>query len=49
MVSYKIEWKNLAKKELKSYRVIYLIDLDRVLIEVLRIAHRKEVYRQFTA
>ena len=90
MVSYKIEWKNSAKKELKSidrrvisdivsaverlaehptpgdsrklrgsertyrirvqdYRVIYAVDRDRVLIEVLRIGHRKEVYRQFTA
>ena len=90
MVSYKIEWKNSAKKELKSidrrmipdivsaverladnptpgdskklrgsertyrirvqeYRVIYSINRDCVLIEVLRIGHRKEVYRQLTA
>jgi mRNA interferase RelE/StbE len=28
-----------------NYRVIYTIDDDRVIVEILRVGHRREVYR----
>ncbi len=89
MASYKIEWKQSARKELKklqkktilrilqiietlpdnphpigsrklrgtkytyrlragNYRIIYSVYSDIVTIEIVRIGHRKEIYRRFT-
>jgi len=88
MVSFKIQWKASAKKELKkidkveipkiineikklslepyptnhkkilgtehifrikigNYRVIYSIENQQLVIEVIRVRHRKEAYRKF--
>ena len=89
MASYKIEWKQSARKELKklqkkaiakilrtietlsdnpyppgsrklhgaeytyrlragNYRIIYSVYSDILTIEIVRIGHRKEIYRRFT-
>jgi len=89
MASYKIRWKQSARKELKKlqkktisrilqiietlpgnphppgsrklhgakytyrlragdYRIIYSVYSDIVTIEIVRIGHRKEIYRRFT-
>ena len=87
MASYKIEWKQSAKKELKKldkqiiprilqavenladnpyssgskkligsdsiyrirvgdYRIVYNIKLSVVIIEIIKVGHRREIYRQ---
>ncbi len=89
MVSYRIEWKKSAIKELRKikkeiipkvievvtgladnpypsgsrklkgsmstyrirvgdYRVVYVVRSDIVVIEIIRVGHRKEIYRKFT-
>ncbi|MES9856579.1 MAG: type II toxin-antitoxin system RelE/ParE family toxin [Sedimenticola sp.] len=89
MVSYSIEWKSSAKKELRrlskkainniisaveklpndphpvgskkiigtehtyrqrigDYRIIYSIESSQLVIEVVRVGHRKDVYRNIT-
>lgn len=89
MVSYSIEWKSSAKKELRrlpkkainniitavgklpnnphpaggrkiigtehtyrqrigDYRIVYSIESNRLVIEVVRVGHRKDVYRNIT-
>lgn len=90
MVSYSIEWKSAAKKELRrlpkqainniitaveklpnnnphpagskkiigtehtyrqrigDYRIVYSIESNRLVIEVVRVGHRKDVYRNIT-
>ena len=88
MVSFKIQWKASAKKELKkidkveiptilnaieklskepypanhkkilgteyifrikvgNYRVIYSIENEQLIIEIIRVRHRKDAYRKF--
>ena len=90
MASYKIEWKNPAKKELKKldkavipkiitaveslqdephppghkklqgsehtyrirvgdYRVVYSIENQILLIEIVKVGHRKDIYKKFTS
>ena len=87
MASYKIEWKQSARKELKGlgkpaiprilkavetlaedphptgsrkirgadrtyrvrvgdYRVVYSVEYNRLLVEIIRVGHRKEVYEK---
>ena len=89
MVSYSIEWKNSAKKELRrlpkkainniitavgllssnprpagskkligtehtyrqrigDYRIVYSIKAHRLVIEIVRVGHRKDIYRKIT-
>lgn len=89
MVSYSIEWKSSAKKELRQlpkkainniitaveklpnnphptgsrkiigtehtyrqrmgdYRVVYSIENNRLVIEIVRVGHRKDVYKNIT-
>jgi len=40
------EWKGLRRLRVGDYRVIYGFDGERILVSVLRIAHRREVYRR---
>jgi len=36
---------NLWRIRVGSYRVVYAIDEDKLIVLVLRIAHRKDIYR----
>ncbi len=38
------EWKGFYRLRLRNYRVIYEKIDDRLVIHIIRIAHRKEVY-----
>ena len=37
--------KNSYRIKVKVYRVLYRIDGDRIVVEVFKIGHRREVYR----
>ncbi len=39
------KWKGLRRLRLQSYRIIYAFDGAQLLISVVRIGHRREVYR----
>ena len=39
------EWKGLRRLRIGRYRVIYAFDGSRLLISVIRVGHRKDVYR----
>jgi mRNA interferase RelE/StbE len=39
------EWKGLRRLRVGTYRVIYAFDGTRLLISVVRVGHRREVYR----
>ncbi len=38
------EWQGFSRLRLRNYRVIYEKINDRLVIHIIRIAHRKEVY-----
>ncbi|MEE8367240.1 MAG: type II toxin-antitoxin system RelE/ParE family toxin [Thermoanaerobaculia bacterium] len=40
------EWKGLRRLRVGSYRIIYGFDGSELLISVIRVAHRGEVYRK---
>ncbi len=40
------EWRGLRRLRVGSYRVIYGFDGERILVTVLRVAHRRSVYRR---
>jgi mRNA interferase RelE/StbE len=40
------EWKGLRRLRVGRYRVVYAFDGRRFLILVVRVGHRKDVYRQ---
>jgi mRNA interferase RelE/StbE len=40
------EWKGLRRLRIGRYRVIYAFDGSEFLILVVRVGHRREVYRQ---
>jgi len=40
------EWKGLRRLRVGDYRVVYGFDGERILVTVLRVAHRREVYRR---
>lgn len=39
------EWKGLRRLRIGRYRVIYAFDGSELLISVIRVGHRREVYR----
>ena len=39
------EWKGLRRLRVGSYRVIYAFDGSELRVAVVRVAHRREVYR----
>jgi hypothetical protein len=43
MNSFEIQWKASAKKEIKKI----LIEIEKLVIEVIRVRHRREAYKQF--
>lgn len=40
------EWKGLRRLRVGSYRVIYGFDGERILVTVVRVGHRRAVYRR---
>ena len=40
------EWKGLRRLRVGEYRVIYAFDGSQLLISVIRVGHRKNVYRR---
>jgi mRNA interferase RelE/StbE len=40
-----VGYKNIYRLRVGDYRVIYNIVEDKVIIEVIRVAHRKDVYK----
>lgn len=38
------EWSGFYRLKLRTYRVIYIKEADRLIILVVRISHRKDVY-----
>ena len=39
------KWKGLRRLRVRVYRIIYAFDGARLLISVVRVGHRREVYR----
>ncbi len=39
------KWKGLRRLRIRVYRIIYAFDGTRLLISVVRVGHRREVYR----
>ncbi|OGW60326.1 MAG: addiction module toxin RelE [Nitrospirae bacterium RBG_16_64_22] len=39
------QWEGLRRLRVGSYRVIYALDRGQLLVLVLRVGHRREVYR----
>ncbi len=39
------EWKGLRRLRVGSYRIIYAFDGAELLVSVIRVGHRREVYR----
>jgi mRNA interferase RelE/StbE len=39
------EWNDFYRLKLRTYRVIYKKEHEKLIIYIIRIAHRKEVYR----
>ena len=39
------EWKGLRRLRIGSYRVIYAFDGKELLVSVIRLGHRRDVYR----
>lgn len=39
------DWKGFRRLRISDYRVIYAFDGEELLISVIRIGHRREVYR----
>lgn len=39
------EWQGLRRLRVGTYRVIYAFDGSRLLVAVVRVGHRREVYR----
>ena len=39
--------KHIFRIKIGNYRVIYSIENERLLIEIIRVRHRKEAYRKF--
>ncbi len=44
--SRKLSGRDEYRVRVGDYRVIYAVDNERMLVEVLRVAHRREVYRR---
>lgn len=40
------EWRGLRRLRVGNYRVIYGFDGERILVTVVRVGHRREVYRR---
>ena len=40
------EWKGLRRLRVGSYRIVFAFDGKRLLILVVRVGHRREVYRR---
>jgi len=38
--------KNFYRIRVKDYRVIYMIENDKLIIEIIRVKHRKDVYKK---
>lgn len=38
---------NIYRLKVNNYRVIYKLENDELIIEVIRVRHRKDVYRNF--
>lgn len=44
--SRKLSGRDEYRVRVGDYRIVYAVDDERMLIEVLRVAHRREVYRK---